>query len=339
MKWKMLFVLSCLFLGVQTAVSAPAGTCENCRFLPAIRKPEALPPSLTAVLQITPDGSLTASTYEGGSFRLQNPATNTENITAVSIDLSSATFPDMVFDPYGIAGDIVAKDLEVNSNGSLTGFQGHTYSQPHDDGFDVLNLAFAHFSPGESFSFSVDVDPTSIRGVAAPGPYQTGSVSGLELNGATITVTFGDGTVLGGQTWRLPGSNGGSQALVRAGVPEAGAVSVLGIAGNTAVVTESQQTVQVQTQPGRRVKVLVLEGGLFTEGVAGGGHDIDPFEANTALSVVEFEGLAHSNLVLVPVQLRRTQANGGLNHIVVMQETPDGVPGAVTMPIVLELQN
>ncbi|HRQ40336.1 MAG TPA: hypothetical protein PLD25_20685 [Chloroflexota bacterium] len=334
-----LFSFILLFTVVASLFSASQPADNHVIFLPVVMRPEELTPSEEFILQITPTGGLFSSTFEPHSFVLTNPAGNTQPVIHVAIDLSTAVFMDMVYDPNGIAGDLVAKDLTVDSNGTLVGFAGHNFANPHHDGYDRLNLAFTHFDPGETFTFSVDVDPTSIRGVQAPGPYESGSVSGLELVGATVTVTFADSTVLSGQTFRLPHSLGGSRSVVRTNLPSAPQVQVVGVSGNTAVVTEPHQTLQIETSSRGLVRALLIEGGLFTEGVPGGGFDLDPFEANTALTAREYEYFSNGGTIQLPVQLSRSHVNGGLNIIVVVQENAFNYKGAVSSPIVLELQD
>jgi hypothetical protein len=46
------------------------------------------------------------------------------------------------------------------------------------------------------------MEPTSIKGSAAPGPSNAGKISGLELTGATITIVFSDGTMTHTQRFR-----------------------------------------------------------------------------------------------------------------------------------------
>lgn len=331
-----LFSFLLLLAGILSSTAQPAG--KHLVYLPVVMRPDELTPSEEFVLQITPAGGLLSSTFEPHSFVLTNPAGNTQRVVQVAIDLSTAAFMDMVYDPNGVAGDLTAKNLEVNSGGSLVGFLAHGFAGPHHDGYDQIILAFAHFDPGETFTFSIDVDPTSIRGVEAPGPYETGSVSGLELVGATVTVTFADDTILSGQTFRLPHSLGGSMAIVRSNLPPAPQVQVVGVVGNTAVVTDPHQTLQIETSSRGLVRVLVIEGGLFTAGVPGGGFDLDPFEANTALTAYEYEYFSGGTIQL-PIQLSRSHPNGGLNIIVVVQENLFDYKGAVTAPIILELQN
>src|SRR5690606_27782890 len=118
-------------------------------------------------------------------------------ITSVSFDLSTGILPDMVFDPTGTGGDATAKCLTANSGAAAVGYIvpanpcASPFSQPRQGGYDVMSLSFNDFAPGETFTFSVDIDPNSIQGV--PGAGNAGSVSGYELIGSTVTVTFSNG--------------------------------------------------------------------------------------------------------------------------------------------------
>lgn len=323
----------------------PAGDFST--FLPFIITPiDQLLPSPEVTLRITPQGAINASTYNSHSFILINHPTHTKQITEVRINLTTAAFPDMVFDPFGLAGDQVAKDLAVDGGGTATGYLNRTFAGSHDDGYDEIILQFSHFDPGEQFSFSIDVDPTSIRGVEAPGPRESGSVCGLELAGATVTVTFADAQILTGQTYYTPGDNGpssadgGSEVLVRDGVPEPPGVTVLGVPTTPAVVTSPYQTIHITGLPGRQVQLVVVEGGLFRDGLPGGGFDIDPFEANSARWMQEYSGSINSSgFVDIPVILFNTDPDAGLNHIIAVQVNPFGFKGATSTPIVLELEN
>lgn len=308
-------------------------------YLPMVTTPAVLTPSQEVTVQITPEGGLFSSTFEPHSFVITSSPENSETITVLSIDLSTTSFPDMVYDPNGIAGDHTAKNLEVDSNGGTVGFVGHSFTGPHDDGFDKLHIFFDDFDPGETFTFSLDVDPTSIRGVAAPGPVQSGSVSGLELVAATIEVTLSDSSTMSGQTYRIQNSLGGSEAIIRNDLPPAPQFEVMGIMGTTAVVTEANQTLEIQTFTRGLVKALVIEAGLFTEGVPNGGHDLDPFEANSALTAREYEHYSTGGTVTIPIQLSNTHSEGGRNIIVVVQQNDFGYTGTLSSPIVLDLQD
>ena len=308
-------------------------------YLPLIMRPEELRPSPEALLQITPNRHLNASTFEPGSFVLTNLPTHNQKITQVRIDLSTAVFPDMVFDPAGVAGDIVAKDLSIDGGGTSTGFIGRTFAVPHDGGYDALTLSFNAFDPGDQLHFSIDVDPTSIRGSAAPGPHESGSVCGVELVGATVMVTFDNGSVLTGHVYRQASSIGGGEALIRDYLSAPPQVTVSGVSSPPVVVTSPQQTLLVNGRSRTTIRALVVEGGLFTDGVPGGGFDLDPFEANSGVNLQEylittdFNGEAE-----IPITLTRSDPDGGLNMIYVVQENAFGHKGQ-GVTTVLELQN
>ncbi len=302
--------------------------------------PTQTPHSAAAALYITPFASINASTFNRSALIIANQSLGGQRLIELRIDLSTAIFPDMVFDPTGAAGDTVFKDVQVNVRGD----QGYSraYEQPRDGGFDVLVLRFSNFDPGEPFEFSVDVDPTSITGVSAPGPGESGSVAGLELVGATITAKFDNGATLTNQAYRLAdsgaaGSNhGGALAIMRAGVPARPGVSLLGVA-TPAEVTNAAQTVRVVGPVGRLVTVLVVEGGLFLGGVPGGGFDIDPFEANSAVAVREYAAVVGpEGYVDVAVGLTRTTPESGIHAITAVFDDHYGLKGLVAAPLVVE---
>jgi hypothetical protein len=118
--------------------------------------------------------------------------------------------PDLVFDPDGAGGDTLGKGFTVDSNPGV-GTIGHSFTGSHDGGFDVLNATFTDFGPGETLTFSADIDPTSIKGSSPPGPGEAGSVSGLEMAAALVTVTYEDGSAQTGRLYRSPGSLGQSE--------------------------------------------------------------------------------------------------------------------------------
>ncbi len=324
--------------------------------LPVINKgatptppPTPLPPpdSPAAVVMITRYTEINASTYNRDSFIVENRSKKGVLLKELRIDLSTAVFPDMVFDPDGKAGDTTAKDVTKDTVKNVSDFNHH-YEAPHDGGYDVLVLRFERFDRGGSFGFSVDVDPTSIRGVDAPGPMETGSVGGLELVGATITARFDDGTTLTNQVYRLddPGEAGddhsGAVAHLQPGRPERPQIMIPGVAAPS-VVNQSSQTIRVSGPVGRPVVVMVVEGGLFTEEVPGGGFDLDPFEANTALTVREYRGvIGPAGTVDIPIVLTRSvqevEGDVGINHITAVFDNHYGVKELTAEPMVLHLQ-
>lgn len=291
--------------------------------------PTPSPYAAAATLHITPFKAINASTFNAGSFIVNNTSIDGARLTELRIDLSTAIFPDMVFDPFGTAGDTVAKDLTVDARVGLS-FDGHSYEGEHDSGYDVLVLKFRNFDAGDLFEFSVDVDPTSIKGSGAPGPGETGSVGGLELVGATVTATFDTGAVLTNQVFRMPdpGEHSGAVAVMRDGLP-----------GRPGLTIANETSPAVVAGPaGQPVTVVVVEGGLFTQGLPGGGHDIDPFEANTALTVREYTGVVGpGGTAEIPFVLSHTIPEGGLNIITAAFDNYYGVKGLTAAPLVLEL--
>ncbi|MFC5970386.1 malectin domain-containing carbohydrate-binding protein [Halomarina salina] len=231
---------------------------------------------------------IAASTYGGGSFAITNDGET--DVESVTIDLSESVVPDVVFDPDGTAGDAVAKGFSPDGGASATGLVDGTFSAPHngvdgEDGYDVLTIAFDDFQPGETLTFSVDIDPTSIKDVDSSGG--AGSVSGLELAGSTVTVTSADGSVT--NDLFTDGSAGGAQATANGDVAAAPTLGVQGVTlGGTdfpahaaATVGDQSQTLTVDGPAGESVTLLHVVG---TPAPAAG-YDVDDYEANMAASV------------------------------------------------------
>lgn len=278
----------------------------------------------------------TSSTFAPNSFKITNLSTTGQNITSITLDLSTAIFPDVVYDPDGKGGDSVAKgfeiDLDPSSVPGTSGVKSFEYLQPRDGGFDALKINFSDFKPNQTLEFSIDTDPTSTKGAEQDNSKHFGSISGLELVGATATVTFADSEVLKGQFYRTPDSDTGSQATLAANLGTAPTIEAVGLTA-TATVANANQTVKVTGTPGSQVSLLVVDGALLTEGV---GHDIDPFEANTAFAINEITTTIGANgSADVPVTLTRTETangTGGLNYIVAKYQ--DG--NAISSKVVLE---
>ena len=303
--------------------------------------PTRTPYSAAASLTITRNTSINASTFNTGSFIVGNESLTGERLTELRIDLSTALLPDVVFDPFGQAGDTVAKSYTLDGGLKQASY---VFEQPHDGGFDVLVVRYDGFDPGDFSTFSLDIDPTSIRGVGAPGPAESGSIGGLELVGATVTAKFDNGATLSGQAYRLPDggaagpNHSGATAVLRAGQPVRPGVTVLGVVA-PAVVSSPNQTVRVTGPVGQPVTVLVVESGLFTAGVPGGGFDLDPWEANNAVAVREYQAVVGpSGFVDVPIGLTKTTPESGIHAITVVFADPYGRKGAVAAPLILALE-
>ncbi|MGB3650543.1 MAG: malectin domain-containing carbohydrate-binding protein, partial [Rivularia sp. (in: cyanobacteria)] len=295
-----------------------------------------------AFLAIDPSGSsINNSTYAKSSFRITNNSTNGEKINKVTIDLSTSIFPDLVFDPDGIAGDPVGKGFAVDSQGG-TGLVKGNFIKLHDDGYDALEIFFNDFDPGETFTFSADIDPTSVRGLPQPGPQESASVSGLELIGSKVTVDFDNNATYTGQTYRIPDSLDGSQAVIKANLPPKLAIEVLGLSQAPAVISELNQIVRITGTPGEEVALLAVEGGLFLDD--NDGFDIEPMEANSAIQVQEKTATIGANgYVDIPItlqdSLKDSKNNGGINHLVAVAKDSEGNTGLLSDVKIIDIQS
>jgi len=109
-----------------------------------------------ATVTITPGGAINASTYNTGSFVVTNSSGGATRITGVRIDLTTALFPDLVFDPNGTAGDTVAKCFTDDGSSGNVGLVAPAdpcvtpFDGPHDGGYDTLQIDFSSFSASRS---------------------------------------------------------------------------------------------------------------------------------------------------------------------------------------------
>ncbi len=281
----------------------------------------------SALVEITPGAALDASTFSASSFQITNTSTGGVQITNVSIDLSTGILPDMVFDPVGAGGDATASCFTPNTGAALVGLVTPTdpcvdpFSQPRNGGFDIISVDFSEFDPGEYFDFTTDVDPNSIQGV--PGAGAAGAVSGYELTGATVTITFSDGSVITSSLYE-DGSPGGSQAVVAPTAPSTPSISVVGVGTGQATVGSLNQTVTVTGIPGNNVSLLLMDSRLY---IASGGPPFnvpDPtYYANEAMAgKTLYSGvIGTGGTVDIPITLLETAGaagtpDGGLNQLV-----------------------
>jgi hypothetical protein len=280
-----------------------------------------------AHVEINPGSNIDASTFNGG-FIIENTSTGSIQIASVSYDLDTAIYPNMVFDPNGTAGDSAGQCLQAVSGATATGFVTPTdncndpYSVPHGNGgYYVATVDFTDFDPGELFEFTSDVDPTSIEGAGTTGA--AGSVSGLELAGATVTVTFTNGAsqVIAVQTYRIPGSDGGSQNDVLTDpLPSAPGIQVVGVAGPDATVTETNQIVELTGPANANVALLVIESGMLDPQVL-----VGAYEANQALAITEYvDTLDGSGTADISITLQDNSAAGNLYYLAAVVEATDG---------------
>jgi hypothetical protein len=284
-----------------------------------------------AKIEIYTGGSLdNASTATAGSIRFFNHSTGGRKISSISLDLGTSFLPDVVYDPNGTAGDVVGINFQADSGGATTGQTTHQFTEARDGGFEKLEVFFDDFDPGESFTFRVDIDPTSVKGSVQPGPSHAASISGLELSGAVATVHFADGGSISGQVFAL--DEGASFYKVNSeatldenAAPAAPAITLLGAGTAPATVSSAAQTIRVTGPAGSVVRLLQTEVALHLAGVPNGGYDIDPYEGNKVVFVRDdVVTIGAGGFADINVTLRDSQTAGGLNYFAAVVETPAG---------------
>jgi chitodextrinase len=301
----------------------PAGPpCRRLGFLAAILSLAPVTSYGGAAARLTINsgsGSMeTSSTNTGGSFQLENLSTSGEKILSAKIDLSTAMLPDVVFDPAGTAGDPDGKAFQQDSF-SGTGTPTHAFESPHDgigseDGYDALRVNFGagvSFGPGKTMTFSADIDPTSVKGAAAPGPNHSASVSGLEVIGTTVTVTFDDGTT---RVVRMGGVTGSSNSnKMSQGILSASnlATPTIVVTGKTSPFTlNANPTVRVSGPAGATAKLWLVHTELH---IIGSGYDVDPYESNKAVAYgFSTVTIGAGGFVDVPLNLAHADAPEGI---------------------------
>ncbi len=247
-------------------------------------------------------GGLAGSSTFGGGLFISNNSSGAVNITSVSIDLSTAVFPNMVFDPVGTAGDATAQCVTLVSQTGGNGNVGLTipgnngtgtdpdcvdpFSDPNGPGgYNTMTLDFTEFEPGETVNVAVDVDPRSIEGFNSAG--NAGAIAGSELIGATVTVTYSNGATATRQLWQVGNSQVNAENFFSPATPTCTAPE-LSVGGITAdgQVTETAQIASISGLDNADVEVLVF--GTTIEDVGVNGLPTDPLEMNKAQSIAAF---------------------------------------------------
>jgi hypothetical protein len=86
---------------------------------------------------------------------------------------------------------------------------------------------------------------------------------------------------------------------------------------------------------------LIVEGGIFLSGLPGqgGGFDLDPFEANSAVRVTEHAiAIPAGGFQDIAITLTRTGGpEAGLNHLVATFTDAQGRTGALSPILILKL--
>jgi chitodextrinase len=297
---------------------------------------DVAPVPSTAMAKVTIDPNSTnmstASTYANGSFKIQNLSTGGQQIESVTMDLTTAIFPDVIFDVTGTAGDNVFKVFTPNTISSGVSLNAGTMTNPHngvdaDDGYDGVDITFNSFPTNGTFTFSIDNDPNNIKGVLQPGEHDAASISGLELIGTDVTVFFSDGTAQRTRVGRVETSIDGAYGWARADKPPKPAISLVGQT-SPLQTGQAQQTVHVMGPAGLNVSLVRIEAGLYLGGVPNGGYHVHPFDANTALTVTETSGvIPPSGMLDMTVIATKSDARGGYNYITATLSDSNGVKG------------
>jgi hypothetical protein len=302
-------------------------------------------------------GISNASTFTAAAkpIKVANTSSAGEKITSIAIDLADGptVFPDLVFDPDGVAGDTVGRSMILESfTGAATLVpDAPAFTKPLEGGFGAVSMAFPQddFVPGVIADFTADIDPTSIKGSVGSKP--AGPIAGSEIQGATVTVTFSDGTTLTNDLSLVPGSQTDVQAVLAPGVLAAPIVTRAGGASAPVATAKAAQQLIVTGPAGASGVLVVSEGHLDVEDAPNGGTDLDPFEANMGVKFTEYpftigpDGTALVSVTLTDsAPLEDSSAPGtffapsvtGINSITA-HLTSGGTAGEVSAPLVIQL--
>jgi hypothetical protein len=263
------------------------------------------------------------SSFGDNSFQLTN--TGTKNIAQVVIDVSNALYPDAVFDPFGQAGDNIAKPLTINTNGNtgvIAPSAASYIGTGGTAGYKGIQLLFnsavnGGFNPGETLGFSVDMDPNSVAGTskspldAGSSPsWDVGGISGAELIGSTFTVTFTDGTTATGQLQGV-GNQGGSQGLASQDSPNLDVtLTVNGVGeGGVGTYTTGGPSVIINGPAGQTARVVLTKG--FIQPVT----PYAQFLANQLATLAAAEFPANNAVEFQTVDVVLTGANQNISNL------------------------
>lgn len=331
---------------LATGVVSTAGTGTPIGATWEFFKVIPIPSTSQASVTIDSGNDLASSTIAASSFKVVNNSPNGQKITQLVIDLSTTVFPDMVFDPANSIEDTaIPKGFSIDAGETATGFMSFQYTSPHlgdvANGYDKLIVNFNDFALGESFEFSIDTDPLSIKTTSPPN--ENGQVSGLELLGASASVIFDDGSGHISQLYRQSTSLGSSTNLLKQQATKSISIRAVDVNNTPAEVTNPNQTIRIEGDNGTQVKLLVLEGGLFKNGLTDGGFNLQPYLANRLLKIVDEKTatLSNNGNVELAITLSRTDLGNvetGIHYIVAVAIDSDGSTSILSNVIKLILR-
>ncbi|RYD63501.1 MAG: hypothetical protein EOP83_12015, partial [Verrucomicrobiaceae bacterium] len=232
-----------------------------------------------------------------------------------------------------------------------TGTATHTFGAPHNgvdggDGYSLItvNCSGLDFVSGSLLKFSSDIDPLSIKmtptPVMGPGPFESGSISGMEIIGSTVTVTFDDGTVRKSRLAGLPGTsnaNKGSMSILATSQLPTPAISVAGHA--SPFTTTTQPTVRIVGTPGAIAKVGVFRSALRLDDgtLTVPGYQIDPFETNRVEAFDFSDTIIGANgYVDLPLSLNYDEVLGGIHMVTAFVADGSGNRSATSNVLTIE---
>ncbi|MEM8844869.1 MAG: malectin domain-containing carbohydrate-binding protein, partial [Pseudomonadota bacterium] len=265
------------------------------------------------------------TTFGTSSFTLTNNSDPDVIIKSVQFDILTSTlslgldssgapgteFLGAVWDPTAEAGDEGGQAIKFANNDAglvdedgmvLTpitadnGYQGELENYPFTGqlvggngaagGFGLMTLNFDNFDATENFIFGIDVDPQSIQNATGTG--QAGAVSGGEIAGTTVTITFENASGVQQvvtQQLELTGLNTSEAIFTSDPVIPAPIMNVVGLTETERRVETSiaQQTVEVTgVEAGAIVELYFVDASGYLKTGGDGTETIpnDPFHAN-----------------------------------------------------------
>jgi hypothetical protein len=160
-----------------------------------------------------------------------------------------------------------------------------------------------------------------------------------------VTVNFAGGGSMTGQLFAMAEGSEfykvrSEVALKETAAPAAPALSLIGVGTAPAIVSSASQTIRVMGAAGSKVRMLQTEVALHLAGVPNGGYDIDPYEANKVVFVRDdVATIGAGGFVDIPVTLRDSRIEGGINYFAAVVETPDGKTSNVSNVIKVALND
>ncbi|MEL6148543.1 MAG: malectin domain-containing carbohydrate-binding protein, partial [Chloroflexota bacterium] len=278
---------------------------------------DTVPSSAEALVQASTNGLL-GSTFNENSITITNNSSAGETITNVTFDIGGGMIPEIVFDPDGTAGDAVGRGFFPAGGSEVTTGATASFAQPYEGGFYELSIDFTNFDPGEQLVFGVDIDPISVKGGSAPGPGEAASVSGLEMAGSSVSVTYSNGETQVVELYRTqPDANSAAENVVTNAKPIAPSITMDNVSSQS-IVFDAVQNVKVAADLEDTVYLLQLETAMFLEGLDGpnapDGYNVDPWEVNSIVSISEYDAtVGNGGVADIPVTLLNTDPEAGFN--------------------------